>query len=409
MKKKKQTTSVKKEEVSKTKSAEDNREIVLVAVTGMSPAVLTETVWALAHPEDSDAKEPIIPHRVVVLTTAIGRREISDALFTPNPRFGNKTVWETLREQLEKEGLPVKDRLRFGTTGDDIRVFTKSESNTNRSIELDDIRTPEDNEAAADFILDHLRAFVEDPDKIVIGSLAGGRKTMSALIYACFSLIGRDSDRLTHVLVNEPFDQLREFFFPAQPGGVLTHRDGGKFDPADARIQLADIPFVPLRYAFLREFARPPGGFMRLVEFCNANVRQRIGESIRLTISTTTREIEVNGHRIQTSPREHCLLLFLARRAKDNEQPFGKYYEAIEPLNEFRKQLIQQADPKSFNDWRSTDTLKTDINEEDLRKLISSIREKARRLGGDAALFAQVLPERGKFALHVPGSMIYIK
>jgi len=30
----------------------DNQEVVLLAVTGRSPAVLTETIWALAHPAD---------------------------------------------------------------------------------------------------------------------------------------------------------------------------------------------------------------------------------------------------------------------------------------------------------------------------------------------------------------------
>ena len=32
---------------------------VLLAVTGMSPAILTETIWALAHPTDN--AEPVIP------------------------------------------------------------------------------------------------------------------------------------------------------------------------------------------------------------------------------------------------------------------------------------------------------------------------------------------------------------
>jgi CRISPR-associated protein (TIGR02584 family) len=35
---------------------------------GMSPAVLTETVWALANPEDRGVTA-CIPSRVVVLTT----------------------------------------------------------------------------------------------------------------------------------------------------------------------------------------------------------------------------------------------------------------------------------------------------------------------------------------------------
>ena len=39
----------------------DESERVLFAVLGMSPAVLTETVWALAR-----ETPPVIPHRVVV-------------------------------------------------------------------------------------------------------------------------------------------------------------------------------------------------------------------------------------------------------------------------------------------------------------------------------------------------------
>lgn len=407
MKKSKKTTQVQIEDKNTRQSLEDNREIVLIAVTGMSPAVLTETVWALAHPQNGS--EPVIPHRVIVISTTIGRREITEALFTPHPRFGGKTVWETLRGELEKEGLKVKDRLRFGTTGDDIRVFTRPDPQTNRTLELDDIRTPEDNSAAADFILENLRALVEDPEKIVIGSVAGGRKTMSALLYACFSLIGRDCDRLTHVLVNEPYDQLREFFFPTQPGGLITHRDGGKFDPANAKIDLADIPFVHLRYAFLKELGRPPGSFMRLVDYYNENVRNQIGENIRLTINRANREFEVNGQRIQTSAKEHCVLLFLAHRVKDGEPPFGKYLEALEPLNEFRSNLIAQADPVNFSDWRSSNSLKQKFDEEDLRKVVSGLRTKLRESGGDAALFAQLLPERGKFGLNMKGSLIFIK
>ena len=39
-------------------------QVVLLAVTGMTPAVLTETVWALARQDP-----PVIPDRVVVVTT----------------------------------------------------------------------------------------------------------------------------------------------------------------------------------------------------------------------------------------------------------------------------------------------------------------------------------------------------
>ena len=41
---------------------------VLVVGMGTSPAVLTETVWALAH-----SKEPVVPDKIEVRTTASGK------------------------------------------------------------------------------------------------------------------------------------------------------------------------------------------------------------------------------------------------------------------------------------------------------------------------------------------------
>ena len=46
------------------------RERVLLCLVGMSPAVLTETVWALA------LVHGWVPDRVVVLTTEVGKRKV---------------------------------------------------------------------------------------------------------------------------------------------------------------------------------------------------------------------------------------------------------------------------------------------------------------------------------------------
>ena len=43
--------------------------VTLLAVTGMSPAILTETIWALAH------LEGIIPARIIAVTTTVGRNK----------------------------------------------------------------------------------------------------------------------------------------------------------------------------------------------------------------------------------------------------------------------------------------------------------------------------------------------
>ncbi len=44
------------------------RRQILIAGMGTSPAVLTETVWALAH-----QKKPVVPDEIVALITKIGK------------------------------------------------------------------------------------------------------------------------------------------------------------------------------------------------------------------------------------------------------------------------------------------------------------------------------------------------
>ena len=52
----------------------------LLDVTGESPAVLTETVWALAR-----ATPPVLPARVIVVTTTAGAARIHQELLAPAP------------------------------------------------------------------------------------------------------------------------------------------------------------------------------------------------------------------------------------------------------------------------------------------------------------------------------------
>ncbi len=47
----------------------------LVAVSGMSPAILTETLWALGQEEP-----PVVPDEVVVITTSAGEADLRHAL-----------------------------------------------------------------------------------------------------------------------------------------------------------------------------------------------------------------------------------------------------------------------------------------------------------------------------------------
>jgi CRISPR-associated protein (TIGR02584 family) len=301
-------------------------EIILLAVTGMSPAVLTETVWALAH-----GTPAIIPSRIIAVTTSEGRRQIEQHLFQPLDRFGGQTPWDALRNQLASLQHKHHGRLRFGTTGDDVRVITALDGRTGRSIELTDLRQPPDNEAAADFLLEQVRAIVENPDTRLIASIAGGRKTMGALLYGAMSLLGRETDRLTHVLVSEPFETLREFYFPGQPGGGLPDRDGRVHDPGSARVELANVPFVPLRNRF-QEIAGLPGSFRGLTARYSKQLRTDATRKVRIEICHAERAVVIDDLGVPMRPKAMVILHALLDLTEQGVALRGQL-EAQDPIN----------------------------------------------------------------------------
>jgi CRISPR-associated protein (TIGR02584 family) len=310
-------------------------------------------------------------------------------------------------------GHDLKGKLRFDSaSSDDLRVLTRWDEATHRKPPLDDIRTSEENEAAANAILEVVRSIVENPDTHLVASIAGGRKTLGTLLYACMTLIGRETDRLTHVLVHEPFDDPRlnpRFYFPGQPAATLKTPDGKTtVRAADARVDLADIPFVPLRNLFAKELSRMPGNFSALVARCRRGIHELAASEIELTVHRSRAEIEINGARVKLAPKEQLLMLFLAERVRNSEPAFGAYKEAIDPLNRYRQKLRAEASPDNFSDWRSKDGLACEVDEEAGRKAISGIRAKVIKSGPAAVALIPFLPEPGRFSISLSSRQIAI-
>lgn len=296
-------------------------ETILVAVLGMSPGILTETVWALA----TQGEKPVVVDEVVVITTTEGRERVIQELLTADADHGGQTVWEALKAGLVERGLMqgAERKLKFGPAA--IEVFPAAEGGGH----LADIRTAADNDLAADFMLARLRG-LQGKDNVLIGSVAGGRKTMSTLLYAAFTLIGRPQDRLTHVLVNDPFESpaLRpRFYFPRTPPVLHQGRDREGRVVAEARsdeavLDLADIPFVRVRQFFQRDFSELPGRFMTLVNDLNRLAGAGGRERIRLSFDDAKGTVVMNGTRVDLGPREHMLFAFMVKRAADGEAPW---------------------------------------------------------------------------------------
>ena len=185
----------------------EDKKVALVAILGVTPAVLTEAVWALADRKDGD---PVVPDEILVLTTGTGERVLKNTLGTHLTRGG---VWNSLKKDLAAKGLDTKGKLIVK-----VELFRDANGNL-----LEDLPTQEANLQAADKMMKEIRDYTDDEGWIVYGLLAGGRKTMSALFFSCMCLLGRRCDRIYHVLASEGYDARLDPPFCYPQKGVLHH------------------------------------------------------------------------------------------------------------------------------------------------------------------------------------------
>ena len=371
---------------------ESGHPTVLFSVTGMSPAVLTETVWALAW-----AKPPVIPLRVIAVTTLPGKARIEDELFKPMPQYRGLSVWQALRRSVLGPGFERDPRLNF----DEVRVIARRDPKLGRSFPLEDIRTPADNEVAADFILEELRKITENADTRLVASLAGGRKTLGALLYAALSLLGRPQDRLTHVLVNDPFEDpglSPRFYFPTRPETLHHHPRTGKVHRSvAAHVSLADVPFVRLRELFPKLLGRYPGTFSGLVRAYGERIEEISGPP-EVALDDADLSMRVNGVRVVLAPREFALFAFLVERCRDSAPSYRLQKDALDDFKAWLPTWGKRFAP--FSRQRGVAETWKGIEDQDLRKQLSSARGKFQKVGL-ARFELYLLPQRGAFGLRV--------
>jgi CRISPR-associated protein (TIGR02584 family) len=204
----------------------ETKKNLLISVTGMSPQVITETLYGIIQ-----ANMPW-PDEIEILTTKQGKEQAKLGLITPSD-------WE--RSMLEKlcqdYNMPVPVLKESN-------IIAISDST---GIEVDDARTYEDQEALADFIIQHVALRCADETTRIHASIAGGRKTMTFYLGYAMSLFARPGDRLTHVLVDEKFENNPQFYYPTPVTSSIQGRNGEYLDPNTATVMLADIPFVRQR------------------------------------------------------------------------------------------------------------------------------------------------------------------
>ena len=269
---------------------------VLLAVCGLSPQIVTETIYALA----SSAETPFVPTEVHLITTREGAQRAELSLLSDDLGWFHKLC--------EDYHLPG---ISFGRK----HIHVMRDANERG---MDDIRSLDNNRAAADFITARVREFSADPGCALHVSIAGGRKTMGFYLGYALSLYGRPQDRLSHVLVSEPFENSIDFFYPTPYSRVLQTRDGKLADTAMAEVTLAEIPFVSLRHGLPQALLSGHASFSETVAAAQAALAPP-----ELVIDLARRRIRAGGREIELPPAELALLAVFARGALAGSAPLS--------------------------------------------------------------------------------------
>ncbi len=267
---------------------------ILLAVTGLTPQVVTETIYALA----CEADTPWVPTDVHLITTATGAENARLNLLGPKGQF---------YQLCADYDLPQID-----FPPENIHVLKDAGGQA-----LEDIRTQADNTLAADFIVDMVRALTADAAAELHVSIAGGRKTMGYYLGYALSLYGRPQDRLSHVLVSDPYETNRDFYYPTPYEKAIHIRRGDKEITVDARkaeVSLASIPFVRLRDELPPLLLRDEVKLSQVVERANRALQPPL-----LVLDTDTQQVWADDQLISITQTQFLVLLWLASRARRGE------------------------------------------------------------------------------------------
>jgi len=197
----------------------------LLIATGKSPQVITETIFELHRVEE---RQPAAVH---VVTTQLGRA-YGEALLLGEERTDPSTggVIDEAAARWPRFCEEILDRDAEG-----IELTFHVPEVEGRG--LSDIRQRGDDTRYADLCYRLVERLTREGELPLIGSIAGGRKTMSAHLMTAFSVYARPEDRLTHVLLSDPDREHDPSFFYPEPGS-----------PGFSRLlDLVDVRFPRLR------------------------------------------------------------------------------------------------------------------------------------------------------------------
>ncbi len=248
---------------------------ILLAVSGLSPQIITEAMYALL----SQGKHVDELH---IITTEPGKRLIDSWFIVDNNG--------PLQQLLRAFGI---DPSTFFFGSETIYVPKKYDK------EITDIFSEDDNEVLLALCLEKACRFTALSNNRLWFLVAGGRKTMTSCLTLAAQIYGRKQDRIFHVLMSPDFENSPDFWYPPkEPTLVRLKNRNGEFFYKNARyakINLISIPFVSVRHHLENSLLSSPHSPGTLLASLIREDRECLVVSLKnRTVSLGSRELDLN-------------------------------------------------------------------------------------------------------------------
>ena len=265
---------------------------LLLSVAGLSPQVITETLYCLIK----SSGRPLPIREIRVVTTHAGEERARELLLHPQDGWFHRFCRDF--------------RIPPGSIRFDSSCILVPKGQDGRP--LHDDRTPADNALVADFILSLVRDLTRDPGTALHCSVAGGRKTMGLFLGIAFQLFARPYDRLSHVLVWPPeMEGHLDFFYP--PPRPTTYTVNGRaIHSRDIQVELAEIPVLLLRER-LQAVELERYSYSALIAHAQQELDREV-VPLPLILDSKSRSLRVESHTIRLTPLEFSVHSILASR-----------------------------------------------------------------------------------------------
>lgn len=273
---------------------------------------------------------PFIPDEIHVVTTLVGKRKVIGELLSPNDGAFHRLLQEYLPETA----------IRFDE--ETIHIIKQDGE------ELEDITTDSENKAAANSCYKVIRDLKNaKPNTHIHASVAGGRKSMSFYMGHAFSLLAEPQDILSHVLVTEPFERVRSFYYPPKNPIELEYQ-GSMVNTKDADIKLAELSVLKLGNIFNKDLPKKAQeDFDFAVKLAQATFSPPI---MKVVFDREKKKgyLEVFDEVIKISPLEFAVFVIHAIARKNENKLIDFYNLGRELYNFIGDQIGREFDPLDF-------------------------------------------------------------